>query len=57
MASKDLEKVKWFEKQEFKNSSKFLSDVSFTDILKFNSQGSLFEDEDFNECDSGFCGI
>lgn len=57
MASKDLEKVKWFEKQEFKNNSKFLSDVSFTDILKFNSQGSLFEDDDFNDCDSGYCGI
>jgi len=57
IASKDLEKVKWFEKQELKTNSTFLSDVSFSDILKFNSQGSLFEDEDFSECDSGFCGI
>lgn len=57
MASKDIDKVKWFEKQEIKNGSTFLSDVSFTEILKFNKQGLLFEDEDFSECDSGECGI
>ena len=57
MASKDLDKIKWFEKQEINTGNKFLSDVSFTEILKFNQQGQLFSDNDFNECDSGFCGI
>jgi hypothetical protein len=57
MANKDLEKIKWFEKQEINTGNKFLSDVTFTEILKFNQQGQLFSDDDFNECDSGFCGI
>jgi hypothetical protein len=56
MASKDLEKIKWFEKQETKTGNRFLSDVSFEQILKFGSQATFFDD-DFNECDSGFCGI
>jgi len=56
MASKDLDKVKWFEKQELKTGNRFLSDVSFEKILKFGIQNTFFDD-DFNECDSGFCGI
>ena len=56
MASKDLDKVKWFEKQETLTGNRFLSDVSFNQILKFGTQSSFFDD-DFNECDSGFCGI
>lgn len=56
MASKDLDKVKWFEKQETITGNRFLSDVSFSQILKFGTQSSFFDD-DFNECDSGFCGI
>lgn len=56
MASKDLDKVKWFEKQELKTGNRFLSDVSFQQILKFGIQNTFFDD-DFNECDSGFCGI
>ena len=56
MASKDLDKVKWFEKQELKTGNRFLSDVSFEQILKFGMQNTFFDD-DFNECDSGFCGI
>lgn len=56
MASKDIDKVKWFEKQEIKTGNRFLSDVSFTQILNFGTQATFFDD-DFNECDSGFCGI
>lgn len=56
MASKDLDKVKWFEKQEIITGNRFISDVSFSQILKFGTQSSFFDD-DFNECDSGFCGI
>jgi hypothetical protein len=56
MASKDIDKVKWFDKQEQLTGNRFLSDVSFNQILKFGTQASFFDD-DFNECDSGFCGI
>lgn len=56
MASKDIDKVKWFDKQEQITGNRFLSDVSFNQILKFGTQSSFFDD-DFNECDSGFCGI
>jgi len=56
MASKDLDKVKWFEKQELQTGNRFLSELSFTKILKLGTQNSFFDD-DFNECDSGFCGI
>ena len=56
MASKDRDKVKWFEKQELNTGNRFLSDVSFTQILNFGIQNTFFDD-DFNECDSGFCGI
>ena len=56
MAQKDLNKVKWFEKQELNTGNRFLSDVSFSQILNFGIQNTFFDD-DFNECDSGFCGI
>jgi hypothetical protein len=57
LASKDKDKVEWFNRIEKKTENRFISDVSFEQILKFNSQGLLFGDEDFSECDSGFCGI
>ena len=57
MANKDVDKVRWFEKQEKKTGNKFLSNISMSEILKFNQQGRLFDDDDFNECDSGYCGI
>jgi hypothetical protein len=57
MASKDIDKVNWFNKIEKETGNRFISDASFEQILKFNSQGLLFTDDDFNECDSGFCGI
>ena len=57
MTTKDIDKVKWFEKQEIKTGNRFLADVSFTEILKFSTQGDLFDDDDFSDCDSGICGI
>lgn len=57
MASKDRDKIEWFERQEILTGNRFLSDVSFSEILKFNQQGVLFEDDDFSDCDSGYCGI
>jgi len=57
MASKDIDTLRWFEKQEKITGNTFISDVSFSEILKFNPQGLLFEDEDFSDCDSGYCEI
>lgn len=57
MVGKDIDKVKWFEKQEIKTGNTFLSDANFTSILKYNLQGNLFDDSDFSSCDSGYCGI
>jgi hypothetical protein len=56
MVGKDKEKVEWFAKQEKRTGNQFISEVSYSDILKFGQQNTLFDD-DFNECDSGFCGI
>jgi hypothetical protein len=57
MASKDKRKIEWFSEQEKRTNNRFLKEVTFESILNFASQGNLFLDDDFNECDSGFCGI
>lgn len=56
MATKEERKVQWFAEQERKTGNRFLKGVTFDEILKFHRQGSLFNDDDFNDCDSGFCG-
>lgn len=56
MASKDLEKVNWFKKQEQKTGNTFINGFTFDKIMKFGHQNTFF-DEDFSECDSGDCGI
>ena len=56
IAQKDKESFNWFVKQEQRTKNKFNSEVNYKDILKFGVQNQLFDD-DFNECDSGFCGI
>ena len=30
--------------------------IKYKDIMKWNPQAELFDD-DFNECDSGYCGL
>ena len=57
IAQKDKESFKWFVKQEQRTKNKFNSEVSYKDILKFGVQNQLFDDKDFNDCDSGYCGI
>jgi hypothetical protein len=57
IAQKDKESFNWFIKQEKKTGKRFNSEVSYKDILKFGVQNQLFNDNDFNECDSGYCGI
>lgn len=57
MATKERHKIEWFADQEAKTGNRFLKEVSFDEILKFNQQGTLFNDADFNDCDSGYCGV
>jgi len=56
IAKKDIDTFNWFIKQESKTGNTFNSKASYKSILNFGTQHELF-DEDFNECDSGYCGI
>lgn len=56
MADKHPEKMDWFARQEENNKGNFKSDVSYREIISYNSQFTLF-DEDFSECDGGYCGL
>ena len=50
-------KIKWFSKMEELNSpNTFRKDVSFKEIINYNPQIEMSFD-DFNECDSGYCGL
>ena len=55
MSNKYPNKMKWFAEQET-SKSKWRSDVSYKDIISWETQTELFDD-DFNDCDSGYCGI
>jgi len=55
MHNKHPEKMQWFADQET-SKSKWRSDVKYSEILKWKTQTELF-DNDFNECDSGYCGL
>lgn len=56
MADKHPEKMDWFARQEEEGKGTFKSEVSYREIISYNSQFSLF-DEDFSECDGGYCGL
>ena len=53
---KHTNKRRWFADLEEKAGSTFRSDVKYSEIIKWKSQIELFDD-DFNECDSGYCGL
>lgn len=56
IAKKDKDSFNWFVKQEQKTGNTFNSKFKYKDVLEFGVQNKLFDD-DFNECDSGYCGI
>lgn len=56
MSDKHNNKMRWFADIEEESGSKFRSDVKYSEIMEWNSQYELFDD-DFNECDSGYCGL
>ena len=56
IAQKDIDSFNWFVKQEKKTGNTFNKEAAYKDILRFGVQNQLF-DEDFGDCDSGYCGI
>jgi len=56
MHNKHPDKMNWFSDIEKEAGSTFRSDLKYSQILKWKSQIQLFDD-DFNECDSGYCGL
>jgi len=50
------DKIKWFADQEKPGKGTWRSDVRYQQIINYKPQFDLFED-DFNECDSGHCGL
>ena len=58
MSEKNPNKFNWFAKQEQQGykTRTFKNGIKYSDIKKTKLQIELFED-DFNECDSGYCGL
>lgn len=60
MWDKHPNKIQWFADQERIKHNKDVwykdKNLSFNDVKKWHIQSELFDD-DFNECDSGYCGV
>jgi len=56
MFNKEPEKMEWFAKQERNRKGTFKTGITYDKIKSYNTQFMLFDD-DFNECDSGHCGL
>ena len=58
MARLHPNKLEWFAKQERVsiNNATWRESITYDQIIKHQMQTELFED-DFNECDSGYCGL
>ena len=52
------EKLEWFASKEriSLNGATWREGITYDEIIKYNIQAELFDD-DFNECDSGYCGL
>jgi hypothetical protein len=62
MSKKEPEKFEWFARQEREtnyltcDNSGFKNGITYDKIKSYKFSQSLFDD-DFNECDSGYCGL
>lgn len=56
MSDKCPSKMNYFSELEVMSGSKFRSDVTYKEIINYKSQIEMSFD-DFNECDSGYCGL
>ena len=55
MSDKEPVKFDWFARQE-DGIAQFKKEISYNKIRGYKTQAQLFDD-DFSECDSGFCGL
>ena len=57
MAQEHPNKMEWFARQEEINKTNtFRKGITYRKIINFKPQTEL-DFDDFNECDSGFCGL
>ena len=56
MSNKAEKQFNWFIEMEKKNGCTFKSGITYERIKSYKTQLELFDD-DFNECDSGYCGM
>jgi len=56
MSNKAEKQFNWFIEMELKNESTFKNGITYQKIKNYKTQLKLFDD-DFNSCDSGYCGI
>ena len=58
MFDKHPTKLEWFAKREREsiNNAHWRSDMTYDEIKNWNLQRELFDD-DFDDCDSGYCGL
>ena len=56
MSEKASKQFNWFIEQEQKNECTFRSGITYEKIKNHKLQLELFDD-DFNDCDSGYCGL
>ncbi len=56
MSSKTPKQFDWFVEMEKKNSCTFKAGITYERIKNHKLQLDLFDD-DFNDCDSGYCGL
>lgn len=56
MSRRNEKQFDWFVEMEKKNNCTFKSGITYEKIKQYKTQMELF-DEDFNDCDSGYCGL
>lgn len=56
MSNKAPKQFQWFVKQEYLSNGTFKTGVTYDKIKNHKTQLELFDD-DFNDCDSGYCGL
>lgn len=56
MSQRDEKQFDWFVRMEQKNGCTFKKGITYEKIKNHKLQLDLF-DEDFNDCDSGYCGL
>lgn len=56
MSKRDEKQFDWFMRMEQENNCTFKSGITYQKIKEYKTQLDLF-DEDFNDCDSGYCGL